>query len=205
MSLKMKAAAGAFLLALIGSTAQKAEAAVTVFTDFGAWVLAVGNVAGSFTTETFNTGAITAPELSVSSTNGSIGSARFNDRVVPGGATTTWSFSTPIIAFGGFFDLTPVGSGTGLAFDINGVSAVTPGIDNVPTTFNGFYGFLSTSSFNAVVVKAGPACCRENYNLDNLSYAVATAVPEPTTWAMMLVGFAGIGYAAHRRRTAVIG
>ena len=27
-----------------------------------------------------------------------------------------------------------------------------------------------------------------------------TAVPEPSTWAMMFVGFAGLGYAAFRRR-----
>ena len=27
-----------------------------------------------------------------------------------------------------------------------------------------------------------------------------TAVPEPSTWAMMLVGFSGLGYAAYRRR-----
>jgi hypothetical protein len=25
------------------------------------------------------------------------------------------------------------------------------------------------------------------------------AVPEPSTWAMMLIGFAGLGFAAHRR------
>jgi hypothetical protein len=29
---------------------------------------------------------------------------------------------------------------------------------------------------------------------------VTEAVPEPSTWAMLLVGFAGIGFAAHRRR-----
>ena len=29
-----------------------------------------------------------------------------------------------------------------------------------------------------------------------------TAVPEPSTWAMMLLGFAGLGYAAIRRRGA---
>jgi len=28
---------------------------------------------------------------------------------------------------------------------------------------------------------------------------LATAVPEPSTWAMLLLGFAGIAYAAHRR------
>jgi hypothetical protein len=29
---------------------------------------------------------------------------------------------------------------------------------------------------------------------------VASAVPEPSTWAMLLIGFAGVGYTAHRRR-----
>lgn len=29
---------------------------------------------------------------------------------------------------------------------------------------------------------------------------VASAVPEPSTWAMMLIGFAGLGFAANRRR-----
>ncbi|WP_368732308.1 PEPxxWA-CTERM sorting domain-containing protein [Streptococcus pyogenes] len=29
--------------------------------------------------------------------------------------------------------------------------------------------------------------------------AVASAVPEPSTWAMMLLGFAGLGLMAYRR------
>ena len=31
-----------------------------------------------------------------------------------------------------------------------------------------------------------------------------TAVPEPSTWAMMLVGFGGLGYAAFRRRRTAV-
>lgn len=31
-------------------------------------------------------------------------------------------------------------------------------------------------------------------------YAVASGVPEPATWAMMLIGFAGLGYAARRQQ-----
>jgi PEP-CTERM motif len=31
------------------------------------------------------------------------------------------------------------------------------------------------------------------------------AVPEPSTWAMMLIGFAGLGYAAARRKAALRG
>ncbi|WOH53753.1 PEPxxWA-CTERM sorting domain-containing protein [Bradyrhizobium sp. sBnM-33] len=30
---------------------------------------------------------------------------------------------------------------------------------------------------------------------------IAPAVPEPTTWAMMLIGFAGVGFIAYRRRS----
>jgi hypothetical protein len=31
------------------------------------------------------------------------------------------------------------------------------------------------------------------------SFTVAAAVPEPSTWAMMLLGFAGVGFMAYRR------
>ena len=31
--------------------------------------------------------------------------------------------------------------------------------------------------------------------------AIAGAVPEPSTWAMMLLGFAGIGFMAYRRKS----
>ena len=34
--------------------------------------------------------------------------------------------------------------------------------------------------------------------LDNVS--IASAVPEPSTWMMMVLGFAGVGFAAYRRR-----
>jgi hypothetical protein len=33
-----------------------------------------------------------------------------------------------------------------------------------------------------------------------LNESVTTGVPEPSTWAMMLLGFAGIGFMAYRRK-----
>jgi hypothetical protein len=33
---------------------------------------------------------------------------------------------------------------------------------------------------------------------------VGGGVPEPSTWAMMLIGFAGLGFAAYRRRKSVL-
>lgn len=39
---------------------------------------------------------------------------------------------------------------------------------------------------------------------DNFNVATVTAgVPEPATWAMMLIGFTGLGYAARRRGAAL--
>ncbi|WP_108518203.1 PEPxxWA-CTERM sorting domain-containing protein [Bradyrhizobium algeriense] len=35
-----------------------------------------------------------------------------------------------------------------------------------------------------------------------LTYSVTSAVPEPSTWAMMLLGFAGIGYGVYRSKKA---
>jgi PEP-CTERM motif len=36
-----------------------------------------------------------------------------------------------------------------------------------------------------------------------LDSVVLTAVPEPSTWAMMILGFAGVGYMTYRRRKTV--
>ena len=41
------------------------------------------------------------------------------------------------------------------------------------------------------------------YDLDNVS-VTSTAIPEASTWAMMVLGFAGLGFAGFRaRRTAI--
>jgi PEP-CTERM motif len=35
-------------------------------------------------------------------------------------------------------------------------------------------------------------------NLEDLVLTVTTQVPEPSTWAMMLAGFAGLGFLSYR-------
>jgi hypothetical protein len=37
------------------------------------------------------------------------------------------------------------------------------------------------------------------------TFTLVTPVPEPSTWAMMLLGFAGVGYMTYRRRKAALG
>jgi PEP-CTERM motif len=43
----------------------------------------------------------------------------------------------------------------------------------------------------------------DSFTLDVGGVIPPPAVPEPSTWAMMLIGFAGLGYAAVRRKGAV--
>jgi hypothetical protein len=38
-------------------------------------------------------------------------------------------------------------------------------------------------------------------NYGSLSGTITAAVPEPSTWAMMLLGFAGVGFVAYRRKS----
>jgi hypothetical protein len=66
-----------------------------------------------------------------------------------------------------------------------------------------FFGITDQTPFNSVLVTATD----EALNLNNVSFdAPVSAIPEPSTWAMMMLGFAGIGllgYRQSRRRTAV--
>jgi hypothetical protein len=46
---------------------------------------------------------------------------------------------------------------------------------------------------------------QNNYDLVSLAIPVNTGVPEPATWALMLLGFGGIGMAMRRsRRTSAL-
>jgi hypothetical protein len=39
------------------------------------------------------------------------------------------------------------------------------------------------------------------FTVDNISdTTIRSAVPEPSTWAMMFLGFAGVGFMAYRRK-----
>jgi hypothetical protein len=66
----------------------------------------------------------------------------------------------------------------------------------------GFFGVTDTA-FNSVLVTASSVNdLQEVLSLNNVVYAAA--VPEPTTWAMFLVGFAGIGFMLRTRRRGAV-
>jgi hypothetical protein len=67
---------------------------------------------------------------------------------------------------------------------------------DVPTHFAGPY-----TSSSGIYILFGP----DGYNggIDNIDFTVSavSAVPEPSTWAMMILGFAGVGFVAYRRKS----
>jgi len=73
----------------------------------------------------------------------------------------------------------PVGFGTSQQFDIYSVGA----------------GAYDVGFFGKAAASVAPA-----YYVYNIPVDVSvSAAPEPSTWAMMLLGFAGLGWAAYRR------
>jgi hypothetical protein len=112
-----------------------------------------------------------------------------------------------------------------LPFSISGTTATFNGIDLsasptsitfTPTTSASsvfdqgssaiFFGNPSAAGACAISGSSGTVgACAQGVDLQttfgsSLTIAVA-AVPEPSTWAMMLLGFAGIGFMAYRRKS----
>ncbi len=182
--------------AAVAVMSMPAHAGVTVYTDEAAFLAA----AGPTTLEDFNDTTL-ATGLSFTSTVGAISGGLFNDQLDPAGQTTTFSFAPGIKAFGGNFDLTPGGPGIGIAFTLAPGGLVG---SEVPNTYSGqFFGFISTTAFTSVELTGGTQTAGvETYNLDNLHFG--GAVPEPSSWALVIAGAGLAGCALRMRRKAVL-
>lgn len=171
-----------------------AVAATTIFTDQSSFEAS----AGTTSTEDFSDANLVTG-LSISSGTGSVTTGAFRDRLTLGTASI-FTFASPQSAFGGIFDLSPGGFGLGLSFSLGLAGGGTETISQFDPNCTGcFFGFTSTNPFLSVSINPGTgAGSAETYNLDNLQFASATpigAVPEPGTWAMLLLGFGLIGAA----------
>jgi len=84
----------------------------------------------------------------------------------------------------------------------------TPTINTPDRGFNGWYKAktqftaTSTSQVLSFLATGGPAAAEPPFAL--LDGVSLSAVPEPATWAMMIMGFMGVGVAARRRRAATV-
>ena len=91
------------------------------------------------------------------------------------------------------FDVSAFGGSPVISFDgrlwSQPHSIVTQTLDFTPTTADGSIDFIGGLE--------GPNSLSA---IDDLTISTASAVPEPATWAMMLVGFGGLGAAMRRSR-----
>ncbi len=105
----------------------------------------------------------------------------------------TVTFPTPVTAVGIFSNTNlPVS----VTLDTSAGSAATTFVVYDTSTF-GFLGFASSTPFSsATFTESG-----SNFNIPKIEYGAFTGtVPEPSTWALTLLGFAGLGYVAYHRR-----
>ena len=114
------------------------------------------------------------------------------------GTVTSFVLSNPVE-----LSPSPLGSNT-LTIVIGGVTYT----DDLTETANGFGGVvlkgeLMGGSLGANMTELDISYTQSGGTGNGISasatYSVSTPVPEPATWAMMMLGFAGLGYAALRR------
>jgi len=85
--------------------------------------------------------------------------------------------------------------------DVSGGALLTAS-NNLDTTLSTVFGsFVATAAVSQISFSAAGLGLSIDPIVDNVS--VSSAVPEPATWAMMLIGFAGLSLASRRRRIAV--
>lgn len=127
------------------------------------------------------------------------------DNTTPGGevfaysnsanALLTFNFDNPVNAFGAYFGGLQTGSNS---LDFGGNSAAINTTQNGGFAFVGFYDPNNTYSSVTVNIPF------DLISVDDVRYGfVQSAIPEPGTWAMMILGFGLIGGAMRTRRRKV--
>jgi hypothetical protein len=123
------------------------------------------------------------------------------------GSPTTLFTSAAIVTGigGGDYTFNPnvsvtAGSQYVLFLSVHGLDATTT--TAMPTAFSGATG-IDYFVWNNTSSPYGNSAWNYFFATNNVatSYTVSSAVPEPSTWAMMILGFAGVGFMAYRRKS----
>jgi hypothetical protein len=104
--------------------------------------------------------------------------------------TVNPSFPSPSYSADGSFIYNNVYYPTGMPFDVNGLLFTT--VQNS----GGYWNLWGNSPDNYSLWESAGS---QNYPIEESGNLSVIATPELSTWAMMLLGFAGLSYVGHRR------
>jgi len=205
-------AGAAFAAALLAGSAASAAVYISPLVFQGGGAIAVGfgdNGVGTADTANacFNYAGPPAHVAGCASHDYNAGPA--GDQNMPnkydGSFTDVFSFQLPTGDLNGGLISISIGNGSDLKFtsiDFNGVAGTVVNMAGFATAVFNVTSVLSGGP--QVLTIHGMADRNASYN-GNASF-IAAPVPEPMTWALMIIGFAGIGMAARsRRRTPAFG
>jgi hypothetical protein len=116
------------------------------------------------------------------------------------GATTTLAFSNPTTSIG--FDLRGFADGRSEVisiFDIYGNLITSQSVLNPGSGDISFAGFFGSQSISKLTIK-NTGNSNDYFGFDNLLTSSVAAVPEPASWAMMILGMGAVGGALRRRQ-----
>lgn len=196
---------------LIGCFSSNADAGFLVFTDRTSWESAVG---GGITTDPFDNPIADSNQITLDS---GIVSTYVNltgprNRVTTDGQfegfvnqtgqiDLEWAFPIPIVGFGGDFVALNVPNGLTVVGDFDGTGVQTISIAQTIGSGSGFFGLVSTSHFDTIRFSSNDGSgtsSGELYLVDNFSFS---AVPEPTSLALLGMGVTGLcGYRMRRKQ-----
>jgi hypothetical protein len=100
-------------------------------------------------------------------------------------------------------EMTGYGSRRQVQEQLNTSQNITGFVDARALSTNAYISF-SGLTFDKVILSSSG----NSFEFDNISYGggrtlFQNGIPEPSTWAMMILGFAGVGFMAYRRRSQV--
>jgi hypothetical protein len=112
--------------------------------------------------------------------------------------------STPVIDIFGLSFVGPANQAFNISADDAANGTINPTDGSIITNGNPFAGYHCGGAY--CLVGPGDPTKLNSTNMDtiapvNVSVTLASAVPEPSTWAMMILGFFGVGFMAHRRKS----
>ena len=126
----------------------------------------------------------------------------------PGGPMQSWDLGAPVSTIGGWLDFYSNGESISLEGGTVGLElaasspfySLTGSSPPFVLSFLGFPGNTGTETYTVTNVNCGSTfggCPGTGYGRANT--LTITEAPEPSTWAMMLLGFAGLGCLGYLR------